>query len=195
MRGVRTGLVAALVFLGAAGAQAQVENPWLIRGRAIVVAPNASSDNLNLDAATNATMEVDISRYLTNHLSLELILATTGHEVKSGPGSLGSANALPPTLLLQFRPSSQGVSPYLGAGGNLTYFYGKSGTGGLDKLDLTTSFGWAVQAGVDVPLGPWVFNLDAKYIRIGTDVKSGGTKVAHLKLNPFVIGTGFGIRI
>jgi outer membrane protein len=136
---------------------------------------------------------VDINRYLTRNLSLELILATTGHEVKPGSASLGSANLLPPTLLLQLRPSSQGVSPYLGAGGNLSYFYGKSG--GLDQLDLTTSLGWAVQAGIDVPLGPGLFTLDATYVHITTDVKNGSTRLAHLKINPFVIAAGFGIRI
>lgn len=192
MRVARVGAVVALALACVSGAQAQVKNPWLVRGRGIVVAPNSSSDNLNLDVSTNATMEVDINRYLTKNLSVELILATTGHEVKSGGTSLGSANVLPPTLLLQLRPSSEGVSPYVGAGGNLSYFYGKSG--GLDKLDLDTSFGWAVQAGVDVPVGPGVFNLDAKYVRITTDVKSGGTQVAHLKINPFVIGAGFGYR-
>jgi outer membrane protein len=174
-------------------AQAQVANPWLIRARGVVIAPNAKSDNLNLDVTSNATIEVDINRYLTPNLSLELILATSGHEVKSGSTSLGSAIVLPPTLLLQFRPATKGVSPYVGAGGNLTYFYGKSG--GLDKLDLTTSVGWAVQGGIDVPLGGrGVFNIDGKYVHLTTDVKSSGTKLAHLKINPLVIGAGFGYR-
>lgn len=187
--GVGLGLFAFVV----TGLQAQVENPWLIRARGVVIAPNSSSDNLNLKVNTNATMEVDINRYFSDHFSAELILATSGHEVKSGSTSLGSANALPPTLLLQYRPVATGVSPYIGAGGNVTFFYGKSG--GLDQLDLTTSVGWAAQAGLDVPIGSrGVFNLDGKYISVTTDVKSNGTKLAHLKLNPVVIGAGFGYR-
>jgi len=194
MRAVRVGL--GLVFLAALvpAAQAQVEHPWLIRARGVVIAPNASSNKgTKLDVNTNATAEIDINRYLTENVSLELILATSGHEVKSAGTSVGSVNVLPPTLLLQFRPATKGVSPYIGAGGNLTYFYGKSG--GLDNLDLSTSFGWAVQGGIDVPLGSrGVFNLDGKYVRIATDIKSSGTNVAHLKINPLVIGAGFGYR-
>jgi outer membrane protein len=83
----------------------------------------------------------------------------------------------------------------------MTYFYGISGGGttpggiGLDTLSLKTSFGWAAQAGIDVPIGErGVFNLDGKYVHIATDVKSGSTKLAHLKINPFVIGAGFGYR-
>jgi outer membrane protein len=196
MRSIHVGVASVLLLVGVSGAQAQtagVEHPWLIRARGVVVAPNASSDKLNLKVATNATMEVDINRYLNKNLSLELILATTGHEVKSGSTTLGSANVLPPTLLLQFRPMATGVSPYVGAGGNLGYFYGKSG--GLDQLDLTTSFGWAAQVGIDVPLGGrGVFNIDGKYVALATDVKSNGTKLAHLKINPVVIGAGLGYR-
>lgn len=141
MHGVRVGLVVGLAFVAAAGLEAQVSNPWLIRARGVVIAPNASSTPKGLDVSSNSTMEVDVGRYLNEFLSLELILATTGHEVKAGKTSLGSINALPPTLLLQFRPVRHGASPYLGAGVNLTHFYGMSG--GLRGLDLTTSLGVA----------------------------------------------------
>ncbi len=192
MRGVFVGFTMVLLVAGSR-VDAQVEHPWLIRARGVVVAPNASSDNLNLDVNANATVEVDISRYLSRNLSVELILATTGHEVMSGSTSLGMANVLPPTLLLQFRPMATGVSPYVGAGGNFSYFYSKSG--GLNDLDLSSSLGWAVQGGVDVPLGGrGVFNIDGKYVHMTTDVKSDGTKLAHLKINPLVIGAGFGYR-
>ncbi|MBK6781794.1 MAG: OmpW family protein [Gemmatimonadetes bacterium] len=193
MRGVRVGLTLGLALLGAASVQAQEHHPWLIRARGVVIAPSASSKPKGLDVNTNATMEVDIGRMLTPHLSIELILATSGHEVKAGNTSLGSANVLPPTLLLQFRPLASGASPYIGAGVNMTYFYGQSG--GLQDLDLTTSIGYAGQAGIDIPLGGrGSFNLDAKYVYIKTDVKSGSTKVYELKINPLVIGAGFGYR-
>ncbi len=193
MRGVRVGLTLGLALVGAAGVQAQESHPWLIRARGVVIAPSASSKPKGLDVNSNATMEVDIGRMLTPHLSLELILATSGHEVKAGSTSLGSANVLPPTLLLQFRPMASGPSPYIGAGVNMTYFYGQSG--GLQDLDLTTSIGYAGQAGIDIPLGGrGSFNLDAKYVYIKTDVKSGSTKAYELKINPLVIGAGFGYR-
>lgn len=174
--------------------QAQQEHPWMVRARGIVVAPNASSKPSGLDVQADATAEIDISRRLTPFLSLELVLATASQEVKTSTASLGTVQHLPPTLVLQFHPIKQGgFDPYVGAGGNLTIFYGKSG--GLEALDLTTSVGYALNAGFDVPLGArGVFNVDGKYVNIKTDVKSGGTKVYALKINPFVIGAGFGYR-
>ncbi|MEW6613642.1 MAG: OmpW family outer membrane protein, partial [Pseudomonadota bacterium] len=37
-------------------------------------------------------------------------------------------------------------------------------------------------------------NFDVKYINIETEVKSAGTKVFDLKINPWVIGVGAGYR-
>lgn len=193
MRLVSVGIaVAALSFSLPAVAQAQVEHPWLIRARGIVVAPNASSKPSGLDVKADATAEIDISRIITPNISVELVLATASQEVKSGSTSLGTVQHLPPTLVVQFHPITKGsFDPYLGGGGNLTIFYGKSG--GLEALDLSTSVGYALNAGFNVGLGSrGVFNVDGKYVNIKTDVKSAGTKVYALKINPFVIGAGFG---
>lgn len=173
---------------------AQDATPWTVRVRGIYIGPQASSKPKALDVKADATIEVDISRQLNPFLSLEIIAATASQEVTAPGTSVGSVNHLPPTLLLQLKPVSKGnIRPYLGAGGNLTYFYAKSG--GLEDLDLSTSFGYAFQGGVDFLLGGrGLFNLDAKYINIETDVKSGNTKVYHLKINPIVIGAGLGYR-
>ena len=193
MRRVRVGLVVGLALVAATGLEAQESHPWLVRARGVVIAPNASSTPKGLDVGNDATIEVALGRRLSDLLSLELSLATSGHEVKTGGTSLGSVNLVPPTLLLQLRPLVHGPSPYVGAGVNLTWFYGASG--GLDQLDLGTSFGFAGQAGLDVPIGGrGVFNVDARYVAIKTDLTSGGTRAYTLKVNPLVIGAGFGYR-
>ncbi len=197
MRIVRVSAVVALVLASVSSVQAQsssAAHPWLVRARGIVVAPNASSKPSGLDVKADATAEIDISRKLNSFLSLELVLATASQEVKAGSTSLGTVQHLPPTLVLQFHPIAKGAfDPYLGAGGNLTIFYGKSG--GLESLTLTTSVGYAFNAGFDVPIGErGVFNVDGKYVNIKTDVKSGSTVAYKLKVNPFVIGAGFGYR-
>jgi outer membrane protein len=195
MRAVRISAVVALALACATAAQAQsTTHPWLIRARGIVVAPNASSKPSGLDVQADATAEIDISRTLTKNFSLELVLATASQEVKAGATSLGTVQHLPPTLVLQFHPIAKGAfDPYVGAGGNLTIFYGKSG--GLEALTLKTSVGYAFNAGFDVPIGArGVFNVDGKYVNIKTDVKSGSTLAYKLKINPFVIGAGFGYR-
>lgn len=194
MRGVRVGVVLGLALLGATGLQAQESHPWLVRARGILVAPQASSKPSGLDVESDATAEIDISRKLNRFLSVELVLATASQEVKAGSASLGTVQHLPPTLVLQFHPvAAKGFDPYLGAGANLTYFYGKSG--GLENLDLSTSVGYALNAGFDIPIGDrGVFNVDGKYVYIKTDVKNGSTTVYELKVNPLVIGAGFGYR-
>ncbi len=195
MRLVSVGIaVTALTFALPAAARAQDAHPWMVRARGIVVAPNASSKPSGLDVEADATAEIDISRRLAPFLSLELVLATASQEVKAGSTSLGTVQHLPPTLVLQLHPLAAGkFDPYIGAGGNLTIFYGKSG--GLEALDLSTSVGYALNAGFDIPLSArGVFNVDGKYVNIKTDVKSGGTTAYKLKINPFVIGAGFGYR-
>lgn len=186
--------VATLALVTASAASAQ-DAKWGIRTRAIYIAPNASStNNTDIDVKGDLTFEVDITRYFSPMLSVELILATAGHEVTIGGTSAGSVNHLPPTLLLQVHPLQNGsFRPYLGAGVNLTYIYAESGL--LDDLDFSTSIGYAGQVGADIQLGErGSFNLDAKYIYIKTKVESNGAKVADLKINPFVIGAGFGYK-
>jgi outer membrane protein len=142
----------------------------------------------------DAVAEVDITRFITPQIALELVLATAGQEVMAGGSSLGTVNHLPPTLSLQYHLlESARFRPYVGAGANYTNFYRKSG--GLSTLDLDHSFGWAAQVGTDVMLtGRTSVNVDAKYVNIETDVKSGGTTAYHLKINPILLGLGLGYR-
>lgn len=194
MRRRLAGLSLASLLIALPAAAQSHDNPWLVRVRAIAIAPDASSTPAGLDVNAAATVEVDFTRRLSKLFAAELIVATAAHDVRAGTTSLGSVTHLPPTLTLQFKPEGKGaVHPYVGAGGNLTFFYNK--TGDLEALDLTTSVGWAAQAGLDVDIGGrGVFNLDAKYVDLATDVKSGATTAYRLKINPFVIGLGFGYR-
>lgn len=175
-------------------AQSRPEHPWLIRARGVAIVPDASSSPAGLDVESDGTVELDISYAFHRLFSFELVLASAAQEVTGPTGSLGAVNHLPPTLLLQFHPISTGiVRPYLGGGGNVTYFYNKSGA--LEDFDLDTSVGWAAQAGVDFALNRRaVFNIDAKYVKIGTDVKSNGAQLFDLDIDPVVIGVGFGYR-
>ncbi len=166
----------------------------LVRARAVYIAPNAKSSPVALDVKDDAVAEVDVSYYFTPNVAAELVLATAGQEVMANGVSLGTVNHLPPTLAIQyhFGPNSI-LRPYLGGGVNYTRFYAKSG--GLDALDLGDSFGWALQAGTDIELAPrTVLNLDAKYVKLDTDVMSGGVQAYHLDINPVLIGVGLGYR-
>jgi outer membrane protein len=106
-------------------AHAQTERPRLIRARGLAILPNASDDlaSAKIDVDNGYTAEVDINYRFAGLLAAELILATAAHEVEIANVSAGSVHILPPTLLLQLHPFSGGsFDPYVGAGGNLTFF-------------------------------------------------------------------------
>lgn len=177
---------------------------WIVRGRGVIVSPDASSSGTlpGLDAESNVTAEIDITRFLNPNLALELILATSSHEVTldgvrgAGTDSVGSVTLLPPTLTLQYHFLPNGdVRPYAGVGINYTNFYDE--TGSLDDLgvSLDDSFGFAVQFGIDWMLSnKHSINFDIKYINIETEVDSGAIKGTDIDINPTVIGIGVGYR-
>lgn len=189
----------------------------LVRTRAILVAPTEDSSGINptfpndeVSVSNSFAPELDFTYFVTDNIGLELILATTKHDIngKGGLdpiGELADTWVLPPTLTLQyhFTPKAK-VRPYVGVGINYTHFYSEDASDGLEsaigntKVNLDDSFGYAVQAGVDVDIGPRVFlNFDIKYIDIDTKAKlTTGNLVNRVKvsLDPIVAGVGVGMR-
>lgn len=208
-------------------AMAYEAGDWIVRGRILNINPNDSSGTLNTQAAgdigkgvtvdSDVIPELDITYMITPNWGVELILGYSEHTVKTHKaagtvvGGLGSRDVidtkvLPPTLLLQyhFAPNSN-IRPYVGAGINYTYFFdedvpSKSGVSASgDKVSLDSSWGLAVQAGVDVALNDdWFVNLDIKYIDIDTTAKFKNTAVGWAEIDadidPIVYGIGIGRR-
>ena len=183
---------------------------FMIRARAIGVIPEDNSSSISkigghVTATAQAAPEVDLSYFLTDNIALELIAATTRHNIKAtgtavGDDDVGSVWALPPTLTLQyhFMPHSA-FSPYVGAGLNVTFWYGESAaTPTVTHFSVGTGVGPAIQAGIDYNFsGHWFANLDVKQIFLNTDahVDALGTTVkAHTALDPLVVGMGIGYR-
>lgn len=178
------------------------EGDWLVRGRAIDIAPTAGTSDvlsvLGVDVDDRLVPELDFTYFLSERLAAELILATAKHEVTSDLGKLGTVKHLPPTLTFQyhFAPEAS-VRPYLGLGLNYTRFYGVDLAAGANDIELErSSFGWAAQAGLDFAVGKAGFvNVDVKKIAIATDVElDDGTKLGTLEIDPYVWGVGFGVR-
>lgn len=172
------------------------QGDWLVRARAISVQPQESS-SLGLSVDNALVPEVDFSYFVTKNVALELILGTSRHEVSLGSSSLGKVSVLPPTLTAQyhFAPDAT-VRPYVGAGVNYTRFYSNDLKVGTQNVELdNNSWGGALQAGVDIAVGKNSFiNLDIKKIYIKTDVALAGTKIDTLKLDPLVLGVGYGMK-
>lgn len=211
-------LATAIAALAAATPAYAEQGDVLVRARAIVVAPTEDSSGIEptfpddeVSVTNSITPEVDITYFVTDNIGLELIAATSKHDVKGKGGlepigELVDTWVLPPTLTLQyhFAPKAK-VRPYVGVGLNYTHFYGEDASDALEgaigetKVKLDDSFGYALQAGVDVDIGKNLFlNADIKYLDIDTKAKlTTGNLVNRVKvsIDPIVLGIGIGMTL
>jgi len=189
-------VVLAVAVLVGGSALAGGDGDWMVRVRAINISPDEGGSEVLEDAEVggNSTIEIDVTRFFTEHLALEVIAATSSQEVRLEGSSLGSVYHLPPTATFQYHFIPDGkFRPYIGAGINYTIFYDQVGP--LEDFDVDDSFGFAGQIGADIPVGEiGAFNVDLKYINIETEVELDGEFVGDLEVNPWVIGFGFGHR-
>ena len=182
-------------------AQSNDSGDWIVRARAVNL-NSANKDSTGLDLSVNdkTIPEVDISYFFSPNLAAELILTyPQKHDVRAGGSNIGSLKHLPPTLTLQYHFGGMSFRPYVGAGLNYTRFssvqFAPAVVTALDPSIDKNSFGLALQAGVDFPLGDgWLLNLDVKKVQIQTDVYSAGTKAGTFKVDPLLLAVGFGKR-
>ncbi len=184
---------------------------FMIRARVLGVIPENTSSSLSgaintgsVGTSNTVTPEVDFSYFITDNIALELIAATSKHDLyaKNSPlGSsyhVGSTWVLPPTLLLQyhFLPHEK-FSPYVGVGLNASFFYSTSpANNAVTQLAMTNNVGAAVQAGFDYNFsGHWFANVDVKQIFVSTSASiNNGLIRAKTQLDPTVVGAGIGYR-
>jgi outer membrane protein len=184
-----------------------------------LVAPNESSGGITptfpaekIKVSNSFMPELDFTYMATSHIGAELILATTKHHASGRTGTTGSIGrlastwVLPPTLTLQYHFMPDGaIRPYVGAGVNYTIFYSEKASAGLKAavgpttVGMKDSVGYALQAGVDVPLTRRTFvNFDVKYLDINTTAVLAttaiGTQRVRVHLDPIVVGMGFGMK-
>ncbi|KPC54203.1 OmpW/AlkL family protein [Amantichitinum ursilacus] len=172
----------------------------ITRLRLISIQPDVSTDNtlsaVNTTVGNATVPELDFTYMFTNNIGAELILGTSKHTISSDIGKLGSTYALPPTVTLQYHFNPQGqIRPYAGVGVNYTRFYKTDlhlpdGT----NVDIDqNSFGLAAQVGVDIMMNKtYFFNVDVKKVQMDTDVSAAGSSLGKLKINPWIVGVGFG---
>jgi outer membrane protein len=202
--------IALVAFLAAAWAGAATAQPTGLAGtiqvrlRAVTVAPDASAtitvNGAAIGGSTKVTdsvvPEFDISYFVTDNFSVELIAAVTRHTVSNSiAGRVASVSLLPPTLTAQYHFDPRGpIRPYVGAGINYTTFYDASSA--LTPIKFSDNFGWVLQAGVDVPVREGYFlNFDVKKLFLNTSINAaGGTVRAKASLDPWLVGMGVGVR-
>lgn len=174
-----------------------------LRGAAVVPDPSAiiTVSGANIGGVTKVSdsfvPEADLTYFITDNIAVEAIAAVTKHTVRNSiAGTVASVWLLPPTITAQYHFDPNGpVRPYVGAGINYTFFYDPHSA--LPNIGFKNSFGWALQAGADVPVGdgPYFLNFDVKKVFLGTHVRAaGGAVQASARLNPWIIGAGVGLR-
>ncbi|MDD2712674.1 MAG: outer membrane beta-barrel protein [Simplicispira sp.] len=190
------------VLCASAFAQQTTEGPWMVRARAVHLnSANGDSTGLGLGINNKWLPEVDISYFFNKNVAVELILTVPQKQTISSNGTaIGSLKHLPPTLTAQYHFTDLGgFKPYVGAGLNYTRFssvkFNPAIVTALNPSIDKNSFGWALQAGVDIPLAKNLYlNIDVKKVQIKTDVSSFGAKAGEFKVNPVLVGVGLGWR-
>lgn len=192
---------------------------FLIRLSALGVLPQDMNSKIWVDGArlagrvraTNQVMpELTFEYFFTDNVSVDLIAASTRHEVAAehtplGKIDVGSAWVLPPTVTFawHFRPHKR-FNPYLGVGGTLAFFHNESPAGGLvQKLNMGVTGGPAINAGFDYQIvGNWFWNVDVKemFMRVHAwandrgDIGGKPFIKAHDSMNPTVVAMGIEYR-
>jgi outer membrane protein len=189
---------------------------------ATLVAPDGKIQGVKLDriglpagtqtkANDNVIPTVAIEYFLSNNLSVETIAGVTQHDVDgrgplAGAGLVSNAKIVPATLTLKYHfGKAGGIRPYVGAGPSYFIFIDEKPGATARALGATSqkindTVGFAMQAGVDVPVndkGLFV-SLDAKrYImRPLASWSAGGVEVLRTRhrLDPWVVSAGVGLR-
>lgn len=157
-------------------------------------------------ASASVSPEIDGSYFFTPHFSVELIAASTRHNVwvdgPSGKVKVGSSWVLPPTLSAQWHFAQLGrLRPYVGLGLTVAFFYAPDASSylkenGLKMGGLRTAVGPTLEAGFDVPIvGNWSANVDVKQMFLVTGTHVGGSTVGALTaLDPLAVGMGVGYK-
>jgi OmpA-OmpF porin, OOP family len=190
------------------------EGPWMLRARALYLAPHNKSDAFEVPGLPPSLVpqdgarsndrwapELDAEYFFTSHWSAELALnfpqvhhlLLQSAALGGGSGNVGSFRLMPDFLTVKygFLPE-QAFRPYVGIGVNVTSIYAQ----GAAPFALSkTTAGPAAQAGFDIRLSNhWSLNADVKWARSRPVVDFDGQSVGRLKLDPLLFGVGIGYR-
>lgn len=165
----------------------------------------------NTKANDNVVPTVAVEYFFTPNVSVETICCLTAHHVTgtagaiTGGGIIDNVLILPATVTLKYHLPLGPVKPYVGAGPSVFFFLrdrpGAAIAGAVADADIGNQLGFALQAGVDVPINDQglSLSLDAKryfmrptahyYNAAGTEIQT-----THHKLDPWVVSAGVAYR-
>jgi outer membrane protein len=173
-----------------------------VRIRGIYIMPDEKVDGAleaalggaKINVADAVAPELDLEYFATKNFSAELVLALSKHDIEVNGNDLGHVWLLPPSLFVKYHPLPDAkISPYVGFGMNVVMPFDEQ-LAGFPDFKVDTTVGWAAKVGADIPIGNNVYlNIDAMYYDTETKMTAAGAKW-DLDINPFIIGTGIGVR-
>ncbi|MDE3115910.1 MAG: OmpW family protein [Pseudomonadota bacterium] len=202
---VAAAAVTATAFAGPASAAA---GDIMVHLNALYVGPDASGTVYTaggpvgkVSVTDSVVPLLDIGYFLTDHWAVNAIAGVTHHSAHvTNVGDIGSVWLLPPIVSLQyhFLPDSPTFQPYVGLGVNYTFFFDPHPLAALAKEHYKDNWGWALEAGVDVPIAQsgYYFNVDVKKLFLSTDVTAAsGAAWAHdVHIDPWLVSVGVGFK-
>jgi outer membrane protein len=209
-----------LLAVAAHSAFAQSAGDWMVRAGAGTIAPQVNSGSLSAPSQPNSKTDVSAASNLiggitymyTDNLSVDFALALpfehklTGAGTLAGVGQVGKVQALPATVLLQYRflePQST-FRPYVGIGPTYAYFFNETGSGTLTaltnpggaptKLKIDSQWTYTAQIGATLALNKSWF-LDAFYsytpLKTKNTLSTGQSLDITLDPNAYGIAVGY----
>ena len=196
----------------------------IVRAGVANVSPDVSSSELLLDGGAivgssanvhgNTQLGLTGVYMLTSDIGIEVLASTPfEHDITADTGALGlgrvgagSTKHLPPTVSVQYYPAAADSrwQPYVGIGLNYTIFFSENvsntleGVLGAGTLDLDSSLGLAVQAGVDYQLSDnLLLNLGIWHVDIDTTANydfNGTSLVTDVSIDPTVYSFSVGYK-
>lgn len=206
-------------------AHALEKGDWLVRAGATGVFPESTDSGPVSTTATGSlagtaigpddawSLGLTFGYALTDNLVIDVLAAWPfKHNIETngtlqgiiGPGDIGEIKQLPPTVSLQyyFTPKST-IRPFVGAG--INYFYafdekvkGPLAAAGYTSLDVDSTWGLALQAGVDFDINEnWFVTTDLRWIEVETDATATGgalgtVSVGDITVSPWVFSVMVG---
>jgi outer membrane protein W len=198
-RTVLFGVTAALLpQLAAAQQEEGGRRDWHFLTRATVSGSAKAKSPDDYTVYGGVAIEAAVARSLGEIFALEFSVRTESREVDGpetdGTPRLGSLQALPANLTVQWRPragSDVVFQPYAGAGVNLWAVWEKSGA--LDTAELPANVGPVGQIGSLFRLGPdVVISVDVKWNPLDVEIRGLTVPVPTIEVDPLTVGVGMG---
>ena len=166
-------------------------------------APPTGLAGLDLDVSNTVTVGADLTVFATPAVAFNLLAAFISPHVKSGPAglnaSLGSVDALPPVLTVQYHfLPGQKFRPYLGVGGSWVTFFDQSGSLENLNVEIGDAFGLVGQGGFNAYVTDHLaVMLDFRWVEIMNkpDVTVNGTLADKLDFRHYILSGGVGFSL